>query len=236
MDEFASIAPSVLRRDPECGFRAARVLAGSNGKAKLADARWAVEQRLRGDITLAHSELRVATEHNFSEPIDLLPEQRAVYRAAARGYLTLFADTPVRSVEITKQRFLPELQVRFVANPGIALEHADGTLELRTVRTSGRTPEIDGVAVHTAALLFGNDTGAPRRSIVRLVAADLLALDVSSLDVDPDHERPAAVEWVEQRLTRWQTVAEGGRVVAGSDCSSCTFIWDCPAHATARSS
>ena len=228
MEDLPSVSPSQLRRDPECGHRAAQLLAGASGKATLGSARWAVDSRLRGDAELAHSELRVANESSFPVPSDLTVEQQAVHRAAARGYLAVFGTEPTRSTELPRSRSFDDLGVTFRANPGIGLVHADGRVEIRRVQARGSVPVIDDVDGHTIALLLGELPSTP--PAVHLVAADLLSLEVTERVCDPVGEFDDAFAWLVARLAQWRSVAGRGRAVAGSECGQCVYVWNCPVH------
>ncbi|HEY5170540.1 MAG TPA: hypothetical protein VIK54_02315, partial [Acidimicrobiia bacterium] len=91
-EELPRITPAHLRRaDDMCRRRLAREVHGGKRNAnRTANMRFAVSNRIEEDARLAQSELAEPRPEAFVEPRELEPEQRALYRAAARGYLDAF--------------------------------------------------------------------------------------------------------------------------------------------------
>ncbi len=230
MEELPVITTWDLREGLRCGARARRRLDGNKGRY-VTSARHNVAARIRQDVALAHSELRVATASDFPDPTDLLPEQRALYAAAANGYLTLFSEVAARTIDVELFRDLDDLGVQFRANPGVVLELSDGTLQVRSLRLNSRVPTITDTAVWPLALLWHDRFDVTE---LHFVAADLLALETVSHTINFTTHTDAAMAWCTSSLANLRALAAHGRVETGSECGDCPFIWNCPAHEAAR--
>ncbi len=230
MDELPVLSPWDLREGPRCGERLRRRLSGSKGQF-IAGARHSVLARLRADIALAHTELRHPSPNDFPDPVDLLPEQVRHYGAASRGYLALFGDRAAKALDWERARELPELGVHFKATPGIMLQRSDETLELRRVQASSRVPNIDQSALHSLAILWEHNL---RGVTVQLVAADVVALEVQTVELCVDDIIDDAHLWFRTRVEELRSIAAQSKVVTGNECADCPYVWDCPAHRSAR--
>jgi hypothetical protein len=231
-DDLPVVSLGLLAREPECGERIARTLEGARGDGP-ANARWSVAQRIRGDVRLAHTEMRVPLASHFPNPTDLRTEQQTQYRAAANGYLELFGDRAACVIDVGRsERTFPELGIRLAAAVGILLRTVTGDLELRKLDVSDRPARVDDSLAFAVALLAEDWRGAER---VHVISSDLLALDIADTWVDCSALAPQAAEWLAGRVATLRERADERRVIAGGDCSMCSHIWNCPAHATARS-
>lgn len=225
------ITPAHLRRgDDLCRRRLAHELRGGKRHAnKTADARFAVSNRLDADARLAHAEVGALRPEAFVDPVDLEPEQRALYRAAARGYRALFADDAVKAVDLGWRTTVPDLDVDIVANIGLAVEHVDGARELRMLRV-GRPASselIDAVDVHVA--LVRTEEWAP--DDLRIVAADVIDLRAKPVAPVLPRDREIAREAIARRVPRLLELAADPRPHAGADCRGCAFVSGCAKHA-----
>jgi hypothetical protein len=228
-EQPAQVTPSLLRRGVDmCRRRLAHELRGGKRYAnKPADVRFAVSNRLEADARLAQAAQGAPRPEAFVEPTELEPEQRALYRAARKGYLEVFGATVGEVVDLRWRSELPELDVEIVVNPGIAIERVDGRRELRKLHFgSGRL--LDPVDVKVA--LVQTREWAPAQ--LDLVAVDLVDLREARGEPDVLRERPEALEWIATRITRLQELAADGRPRAGSDCQGCAFIAGCTQHAS----
>ncbi len=201
------------------------MLAGSRG-ATMASTRFRLRQRIREDAALAHAEFRAAGPADFPAPSDLTSEERAVYRAAATGYITLFADRPGVTLDIGKSVPIPEAGIEVAARPGVFLRCGDGN-ELRALRLDGTTPRLTDAIRHAVALLAGADF-----TPMRIVVVDLLSLETVTATIEPSEVAPSSA-WVDERLAAWRG-AIIGNAVNGAACLQCEFVWDCPIHRGAR--
>jgi len=204
------------------------------GMSKLGDAGFDVMNRIVEDATLWHrgrseSDLR---ESAFPEPTDVAPEQRALYRAIARGYAVTFADEDVEVGDLGWSTALPGHGVRVVGPVGIPLLHRDGTHELRVLRAARRGSLLDDTDVRFALLRASE--WAPEA--LRIVAADLLELTPPvECYVDVADRLDDTNDWLAERVAVIRARQNKQLAVAGADCRACAYIPNCPA-VTGRSS
>jgi len=212
--------------DDMCRRRLNHELRGGKRHAnKAADMRFAVSNRLEADARLAQATESAPLAEAFVEPTELEPEQRALYRAARKGYLEIFGTVDGTVADLGWRTELPELGAELVANPGIPIEHGDGRRELRKLHFGGGRL-LDDVDVKVA--LARTATWAPTH--LELVAVDLVDLREARREPDVVEERPEAVEWIASRVAVLQELAADGRARAGSDCQGCAFVAGCPSH------
>jgi len=226
--EIPRVTPAMLRRaDEMCRRRLAHEHAGGKRLAnKGGDARFAVSNRIFEDAQLAHAELGPPAAEAFVYPKDLEPEQRALYRAAARGYLDAFGDRPGRATDLGWNTHLAELGVDLVDRPGIALDLPDGRRELRVLHFGTRhvgAPLID--AVQRRVALVRTEEWAPDQ--LTIVAADVIEQELTRDTPELARERAEARVWITERIERVKELAADGRARVGSDCSGCPFIAGC---------
>jgi hypothetical protein len=226
VDDAPRVTASLLRRAHDmCRRRLAREHAGGRRFANPpANARFEVANRLVADARLAHAEAGTVRAEAFVDPADLDPEQRAVYRAAAAGYVALLGDRPGRAVDLGWSTALDD-GVELVGDPGLALETASGP-ELRLLRLASTRQLLDAVDVHIA--LVRTAAWAPER--LRIVAADLLALDLVEIEPALPADRAAAAAWTAERVALVRRHAGDGRARPGADCNGCAFVAGCTAH------
>jgi hypothetical protein len=234
-DDTPRVTVSMLRRaETMCRLRMRKELAGAKRYANRgSDARFAVTRRLEEDARLAHAELGPPRTDAFVDPHELEPEQRAVYRAAAAGYVALFGDDHVRTADLGWSTPLIDAGVHLVANPGLAVEDDNGRRELRALRlTRSRTggPTTDPVSLRVA--LVRTASWAPES--LRVIGCALLDHDVDPPFAPGFDDLPAAreeaLEWITARVALVQDLAEDGRARAGNDCHGCPFVAGCPEH------
>jgi hypothetical protein len=228
-EEPPRVTASMLRRAEEmCRRRLAREHLGSKRHAnRTSSARFAVLNRLVGDARLAHATEDAVRADAFVEPVELEPEQRALYRAAARGYLTMFGERPGRAVDLGWRTELSELGVDLVGDPGIAFEPGTGGHELRILKVGARRGTLlDPVELRCALVR----TQAWAGDDLRIVAVDLLEQESATYVPDLTAERLEAHAWMAARVEVLTRNAADGRPRAGADCAGCAFIAGCPAH------
>ncbi|HEY5015013.1 MAG TPA: hypothetical protein VIK61_20170 [Acidimicrobiia bacterium] len=230
-DELARVTLAHLRRaEAMCRRRLAREHAGLHGNWSP-PARFAVANRLVEDARVAHAELRAPLATDFPSPSDLVPEQQLLYRAAAGGYVALFAQRPARAVVVDAwETELADLEVRLVGSLGLALETADGSPELRSLRlgVAGNRPLIDDA--ERRVLVVRSATWVGERPL-RIVVVDLLEGAVVETEIDVAAAHPEALEWVAARVAVVRARAASPIAKAGADCRGCPFVPGCPAHA-----
>jgi hypothetical protein len=230
-DELARISPRHLRSaDDMCRRRLAREIhSGKRNVNKTADMRFAVSNRIEADARLAQAECGPPVRPAFVDPRELEPEQRALYRAAARGYLDEFGSSDAVVVDLGFRTPMPALGVELSSNLGLAAEHADGGRELRKVLVGARrdVPLLDPVDVRIA--LVRTEEWAPVQ--LDIVAVDVIEQRRTTHVPDVDDERAEAHAWIATRVTRVLELALDGRPKAGRDCQGCAFIAGCSEHA-----
>jgi hypothetical protein len=230
-DELGRVTLAHLRRaEAMCRRKLAREHADVRGHRKP-PARFAVSNRLVEDARVAHAELRAPRATDFPSPTDLIPEQQLVYRAAAGGYVALFAERPARAVEVDAwETELPDLGVRVVGSLGLALETADESPELRSLRLgiAGNWPLVDDAERRLIVVRSAAWVGARR---LRLVVADLIAGAVVDEEIDVAGALPEALEWLTARVAVIRAQASDPVPKAGAECAGCPFVPGCRAHA-----
>jgi hypothetical protein len=233
-DELPKITLAFLRRVEELCPRRVEFEHHNRRGNRAAPARWRVANQITEHARLSHLELGPPSPEAFTPLPDLLPEERAVYDAAARWYLQLFGGRPVRSVdgEIDEwETVLPALGVRLVGRAGLAVEDEGGRPELRLLRIGGSAPENgDPLAPAEArfALLRAGDWLAGRS--VRLVHADLLYGGMVQHEVAVDKALTELRPWLAERLDALRQRIADPRPRPGLECGRCRFVAGCKAH------
>jgi hypothetical protein len=229
-EEVPHITPAHLRRaDDMCRRKLAREVHGGKRYAnKAGDMRFAVSNRIEADARLAQAEPGAPRAEAFVEPGELEPEQRALYRAAARGYLDAFSGTEARIVDLGFRTALPELGVELSSNLGLAAELDDGGRELRKILVGARreTKLIDEIDVRIA--LVRTEEWAPVQ--LDIVAVDVIEQRRAAHAPDIETDRAEAHSWISDRVTRVLELAADARPRAGRDCQGCAFISGCSKH------
>ena len=229
-EELPQISPSHLRRaDDMCRRRLAREVSGGKRHAnKAGDMRFAVSNRVEADARLAQAEAGPPRAEAFVDPRELEPEQRALYRAAARGYLDAFGAVDARVVELPFRTPMPELGVELSSSLGVAVERDDGGRELRKIVVGGSrdAPLLDAVEARVA--LVRTVDWAP--DALALVAVDVIAQRRTELVPELPRARDEAHEWVAARVARVLELAADPRPRAGRDCQGCAFVAGCAPH------
>ncbi len=230
-EELPHVSPRHLRLAEEmCRRRLAReVHSGKRNVNRTADMRFAVSNRIEGDARLAQAEPGPPRPEAFVEPHELEPEQRALYRAAARGYLDAFGGVDGRVTdELGFRTALPELGVELSSSLGIATELADGGRELRKVLVGARRDALLLDPVDVRVALVRTEEWAPVQ--LEIVAVDVIEQRRATYSPDLDAERAEAHEWIAGRVEVVLALAADGRPQAGRDCQGCAFISGCSKH------
>jgi hypothetical protein len=229
-EDLAQITPAHLRRaDEMCRRRLAREVSGAKQRAnKTADMRFAVSNRIEADARLAQSEPGPPRPEAFVEPRDLEPEQQALYRAAARGYLDAFGTSHATIADLGFRTALPALGVELSSSLGLAAELDDGGRELRRILVGARRDSklIDAVDVRIA--LVRTEEWAPVH--LDIVAVDVIEQRRAAHTTDVEADREEARSWIADRVTRVLELAADPRPRAGRDCQGCAFISGCTKH------
>ncbi len=190
--------------------------------------RFAVSNRIEADARLAQAEPGLPRPEAFVEPHDLEPEQRALYRAAARGYLDEFGRDHARVTELGYRTALPHLGVELTSNLGIAAELHDGGRELRKVLVGARRDSklLDQVDVRVA--LVRTEEWAPVQ--LDIVVVDVIEQRRAHHTPDLETDRAEAHAWISERVALVLELADDARPQAGRDCQGCPFISGCARH------
>ena len=229
-DDLPRISPRHVRlADELCRRRLAReVHSGKRNGNRTGDMRFAVSNRIEADARLAQAEPGAPRPEAFVEPNELEPEQQALYRAAARGYLDAFGARSATVVDLGFRTALPELGVELSSNLGIAAELDDGGRELRKVLVGSRRDSLLLDPIDVRIALVRTEEWAP-------VQLDIVAVDVIDQrrvhhEPDIDTERAEAHAWISERVERVLELASDPRPRAGRDCQGCAFISGCASH------
>jgi hypothetical protein len=190
--------------------------------------RFAVSNRVEADARLAQTECGPPRAEAFVEPRDLDLEQRALYRAAARGYLGEFGAVAARAVDLGFRTKLGELGAELVSNPGVAVEREDGGHELRKLLVGARRDGslLDDVDVRLNLVR----TAEWARDDLAIVAVDLIEQRRTEYRAHLERERALAHEWIAERVALVLELAADGRPRAGRDCQGCAYIAGCVEH------
>jgi hypothetical protein len=223
-EELPRVTPSLLRRaDTMCRRRLAHEHESGRKLSPLGDAPFEVSNRLTADAITWHRGA-VAPEHGFPDPIDLEPEQRAVYRAAANAYLRMFGAAEIAVDDLGWSTDLVDVGVRLLGPVGIPVVHANGTHELRILRIGARLPLIDSVDIRFA-LLRVHEWATQR---VYIVAVDLLEDHSVEYDLDMGEKFDDAHQWLVSRVEVIRARAHPRHTAVGGDCRDCPCIPGCP--------
>jgi hypothetical protein len=228
--EVPHISPRHLRlADEMCRRRLAREIhSGKRNANRTGDMRFAVSNRIEADARLAQAEAGSPRPEAFVEPLDLEPEQQALYRAAARGYLDAFGAGSAQVVDLGFRTALPELGVELSSNLGIAAELVDGGRELRKVLVGSRRDSLLFDPVDVRVALVRTEEWAPVQ--LDIVAVDVIEQRRALHAPDIETDRAEAHSWISDRVTRVLELAADARPRAGRDCQGCAFISGCSKH------
>jgi len=229
-EELARITPAHLRRgDDMCRRRLAReVYSGKRNANRTANMRFAVSNRIEEDARLAQSELGQPRTEAFVEPHELEPEQRALYRAATRGYLDAFGGVIAQIARLDFRTALPELGVELSSNLGLAAELPDGGRELRKILVGAPRSARLVDAVETRVALVRTEEWAPVQ--LDIVVVDVIEQRRANHTPDLEADRAEARAWIGDRVERVLELASDPRPRAGRDCQGCAFISGCSKH------
>jgi hypothetical protein len=225
VEELPRVTPALLRRaDEMCARRLAHEFNSGRKLSPLGDRAFEVANRLSNDAILWHRG-DVAAEHGFPEPLDLEPEERAVYRAGARGYVHMFGEGRVEVHDLEWTTEVPDLGVRLVGPVGIPVVVAERPT-LRVLRVGARAKRmIDSVEMRFFLLRAGEWAG----DVLHIVVANLLDTRSEEYDLDVAERLPEAREWLEARIEVIRTRSQTRAARTGADCRDCQCIPGCPA-------
>ena len=161
---------------------------------------------------------------------DLSPEQRHVYDLAARWYVTLFGERPVRVIDEDPWGTDLPGDVRLVGPAGIAFTDAADRPEIRLLAFGARTGPPP-VLVESPAIRFA----LLRRpdwleETVRVCVADLVHGSLAEDVIDVGVARSEIDEWLAGRLQVIRARVADPVAVPGLECGWCPFIAGCKAH------
>lgn len=182
----------------------------------------------------AHAEMGPPNPASFPDPLDLVPEEQAVFRRAAGHYLSLFGDEPLETVV---DDFWDEPTVAdggdFRVGGWIDLvgRRPDGVPELRQFELWGRPANADpfeSATILLAALRIRKHL-QPDHLVVR--HADLVHGRADERRIDLRAEGGALATRFSQRRARLQVRVKDGEREAtpGPDCQTCPYVQGCPA-------
>jgi len=222
-DDLARVTPGLLRQaETMCPRRLYFEHELDRKPSHLGEAPFEVSNRLLQDAITWHK-AGDPTSPGFPDPLDLEPEQRALYRAASSVYARAFAAT-VDVDDLAWSTEFPDLGVRLVAPVGMPLVHDDGVRELRMLRLGGRELLVDDVDLQ--CLTLRAHAWAPDG--FRVVVVDLIEDRSVEYDIDVATRLDDALAWFEARIEIIRARANKQRATAGADCRFCSCIPGCP--------
>jgi len=227
-DELPRVTLSMLRRaDTMCPRRLAHEHASGRKLSPLGDTGFEVSNRIVEDAILWHKSGIADTDERvaFPDPPGVAPEQRALYRALARGYRATFSDAGIE-VEVADLGWSTDIEdvgVRLVGTVGIALVR-NGEHEIRLPRVARAGALLDPADLHFVVLRAA--AWAPDR--LRVVGFDSLQMQSIEYEIDVADRTAAAHAWLVERVAVIRTRAHPRRTIAGGDCRHCACIPGCP--------
>ncbi len=232
--ELPSVTPSLLGRvDGACALwlRAHHL---REGLARRPFRRWNVRTPLLDACRAAHAVSRRPTGAHFVPPGDLEPEEQALFRAAADGYLAIFGDQAVRSLDHGCHRPTPSARRGLEIGGAVDLlvESDDGAIELRQLELWRRPLEpdpLDAPEIRLAVLRLLRPLAALGAATLQVTHADVLAHVQTTRAVDLVGERDALVAWFDDRVAHLRRSIESAPPSPGSICGMCDWVHRCPA-------
>jgi hypothetical protein len=230
--DYPFVAPGLLARaETMCPRRLRRDFDGLE-RERAPGARYRVRERLVDAARQAHAVARPPALTSFPTPVDLIPEEAAVFERAAAGYIELFGTVAANVVahgcdEPTVHHGRQLVIGGFI---DLLLEAADGSLLLRQLNVSGYPvdrPPLDEPAVRVALLRLARVIG-DRPITVEL--ADLIGPTVSRAAIRVDAELDELRAWFDDRIAIIQQRAATPIAIAGGECGNCRHVAGCPAH------
>lgn len=229
-DQPAKVTSAHLARAERiCPRRLAKEHANTSGNWAGAS-RWRVSNQVTADVRLAHTDLATPRADRFTATPDLSPEQRHVYDLAARWYVTLFGERPVRVIDEDPWGTDLPSDVRLVGPAGIAFTDAADRPEIRLLAFGARTGPPP-VLVESPAIRFA----LLRRpdwleETVRVCVADLVHGSLAEDVIDVRAARAEIEDWLAGRLQVIRARVADPVAVPGLECGWCPFIAGCKAH------
>jgi hypothetical protein len=219
----------LARAERICPRRLAKEHANTKGN-RAGASRWRISNQVTADVRLAHTDLATPRADRFVATPDLSPEQRHVYDLAARWYVTLFGERPVRVIDEDPWGTDLPGDVRLVGPAGIAFTDAVEHPEIRLLAFGARTGPppllIESPAVRFALLRRPDWLGAS----VRVCVADLVHGSLAEDVIDVGDARPELDEWLAARLEVIRARVEHPVPKPGLECGWCPFVIGCEPH------
>ena len=197
--------------------------------------RWRVGNHLFEHARLAHVGLAPATTGAFVALPELLAEERAVYEAAARWYVAMFGERPVRAIDEGAvdewETDVPELGVRLVGRAGLVVQGPDGEPEVRVLHLRTAMP-LPADPLDTTEGRFAVLRLAPwlDRRPLRICIADLMNGAIADRVVDTTLALRDLRPWLAERVAAIRHLTSDPRPRPGTECATCRLIAGCPAH------
>ncbi len=234
VDEAPRVTSALLRwADTMCARRLEGIYADRRAN-RPADARFRVANRVFESARLAHVDLAAPSPAAFRLDDGLEPEERRVYAAASRWYVTLFGDRAVRTVDLDDwESPVEELGVRLVGQAGLPVEDADGNRETRLLRLGARPLDgdadlLESIEVRFALLRLG---GWASGGLLRLCVADLVTGSLVEQTADVDAALASDLRpWLADRVALIRVRALDRTASPGLECARCRYVAGCPAH------
>lgn len=219
----------LARAERICPRRLAKEHANTSGN-RAGASRWRVSNQVTADVRLAHTDLASPRADRFTATDDLSPEQRSVYDLAARWYVTLFDERPVRVIDEDPWGTDLTGDLRLVGPAGIGFTDASGDPEIRMLAFAARTGPppvlIESPAVRFALL---------RRpdwlvETVRVCIADLVHGSLAEEVIDVAAARRELDDWLAERLDVIRVRVAQPEPKPGLECGWCPFVIGCGPH------
>jgi len=259
-EPLPKVTPSMLR-DPErsCPLRLSLAHAGRTGN-RGGDGRWTVRDRLTEAVRYAHADGGDPRPRLESPRTDgLCEEEVAILRRALGSYAELFPDPVEVLAGPPSERSFPELGVRLVGAPALAVravaasggsrgERSGGgygegygddsgrvtggvtaPVELRILRLGGPLP-APPPTVDPELLVALLLLGEPVPARIELTVSDLGSGRRASVATDGPEARREALGWLGGAVERLRSRTADPRPRVGLECGWCPYVAACPAH------
>jgi PD-(D/E)XK nuclease superfamily protein len=232
-DILPKVTPSLLRHaDRMCARRLAGEFEGARGSFSPVN-----RSRLRDSFLEAarnaHARLQAPPIEAFAPPASLEPEEQTVFRQAARWYVEIYGNRPVRTYlhgleapTLSRARGL-----RIGGWVDLTVIDGAGRKELRQLELWGGAARgadpLDHEAIRLAVLRLSRWAGDEP---LRVSWADLVRGELVERVVDVAAELPILRAWFDERLAIVRDRITAPDAMPGRDCGTCIHVSGCPAH------
>ncbi|MCJ7439660.1 MAG: PD-(D/E)XK nuclease family protein [Acidimicrobiia bacterium] len=225
------VTPSLLRDAPEMCPRRIALDFADEGGAHDDVSRARLRSPFLDAARAAHGDGGQMRRDAFRVPVDLEPEEQAVFAHAARWYAQLYGDREVTTYLHDCDRPTERRGVRVGGWVDLTVVGADGTLELRQLdlwrSRAPRDDPLELVSVWLAVLRLRPWVGD---GDLLVSWADLVGGARHERIVDLGAELETLRARYDEHLETLRARADAGDPRPGSGCAQCRHVGKCPAH------